>query len=336
VAEEHQLNGPSSGTLSVSKRRAARPRWFGHVVALVVLAALGYGVYLSSKSIDYIWRWERMPQYLIQTGGEEIPAPFDGTVTLAADGKSLTIAPLLGVGKPETISGLATLEVSDGEIVFKNNPLGRKPGIKPGILLEGLWLTLRISVVALVGALVIGLLVGLGRVSKNTTVYDLSTVYVELIRGTPLLVQIFIFYFFFGTVLHLSAFAAGALALSIFTGAYVAEIVRAGIQAVPKGQTEAAQSLGLSSLQTLLYVVLPQATRRTLPPLAGQFISLIKDSSLVSAISLTDLTKAGREVASSTFSQFEVLFTVAAMYLVLTGGLSWAVNRLEKRLARHD
>jgi polar amino acid transport system permease protein len=336
VAEEHQLSEPVNGQLDRVKTPLGRSRWAGHLIAIAILAALGFGVYFSSKSIDYIWRWERMPQYLIQTGGEEIPAPFDGTVTLGADGKSLTIAPLLGVGKSETVSGLATFEVSDGEIVFKNNPLGRKPGIKPGILLEGLWLTLRISVVSLIGALVIGLLIGLGRVSKNTTIHDLSTVYVELIRGTPLLVQIFIFYFFFGTVLHLSAFAAGAVALSIFTGAYVAEIVRGGIQAVPKGQTEAAQSLGLSSLQTLRYVILPQATRTTLPPLAGQFISLIKDSSLVSVISLTDLTKAGREVASSTFSQFEVLFTVAAMYLILTGSLSWAVNRLEKRLARHD
>ena len=322
--------------MSETKKRAGRPHWLGHLVAIAVLVALGVGVYVASKNIDYIWRWERMPQYLVQTGGEEVAAPFDGTVALGADGKSLTLTPLLGVGKAETIGGLAVLEVSDGEIVFKNNPVGRRPGIKAGILLEGLWLTLRISLVALVGALVIGLLVGLGRISRNTAVHDLSTVYVELIRGTPLLVQIFIFYFFFGSVLHLSAFAAGALALSIFTGAYVAEIVRAGIQAVPKGQTEAAQSLGLSGLQTLRHVILPQATRRTLPPLAGQFISLIKDSSLVSAISLTDLTKAGREVAASTFSQFEVLFTVAAMYLILTGGLSWAVNRLEKRLARHD
>jgi polar amino acid transport system permease protein len=322
--------------MSELKKRAGRRRWLGHLLAVLILAALGLGVYLSSKSIDYIWRWERMPQYLLSTDGEEVPAPFDATVTLSADGKDVTLTPLLGVGNPQTLNGFATVEVSDGEIVFKNNPVGHKPGIKAGILLEGLWLTLRISVVSLIGALIIGLLVGLGRVSKKTVVHDLSTVYVELVRGTPLLVQIFIFYFFFGTVLHLSAFAAGAVALSIFTGAYVAEIVRGGIQAVPKGQTEAAQSLGLSGLQTMLYVILPQATRTTLPPLAGQFISLIKDSSLVSVISLTDLTTAGREVASSTFSQFEVLFTVAAMYLILTGSLSWGVNRLEKRLARHD
>lgn len=322
---------PIAATAPRGKRR-----WPGHLLAALLLGVLALGIYAASKNIDYIWRWERMPQYLLSTGGEEILAPIDGTVALGADGKSLTITPLLGDGKPEAVSGLATLEVSDGEIVFKNNPIGRKPGVKAGILLEGLWLTLRISLVSLVGSLVIGLLVGLGRVSKVTAIHDLATVYVELIRGTPLLVQIFIFYFFFGTVLHLSAFAAGAVALSIFTAAYVAEIVRAGIQAVPKGQTEAAQSLGLSGLQTLRYVVLPQATRRSLPPLAGQFISLIKDSSLVSAISLTDLTKAGREVASSTFSQFEVLFTVAAMYLVLTGSLSWLVNRLERKLARHD
>jgi polar amino acid transport system permease protein len=149
-------------------------------------------------------------------------------------------------------------------------------------------------------------------------------------------VQIFIVYFFFGTVLKLSAFAAGIVALSVFTAAYIAEIVRSGIQAVPKGQTEAANSLGLSGFQTMIHVILPQALRRTLPPLAGQSINLIKDSSLVSVMALTDLTKAGREVVSSTFSPFEVWFTVALMYLVLTGSLSWLVQGLEKRMARND
>ena len=211
--------------------------------------------------------------------------------------------------------------------------LAKKDQLGPGPLLIGLWLTLKISALSLVFALMLGLVVGLGRVSKNPAARDLAAFYVEVIRGTPLLVQIFIVYFFIGTVLQLSAFAAGVVALSVFTGAYVAEIVRAGIEAVPKGQVEAAQSLGLSGFQTMRHVILPQATRRVLPPLAGQSINLIKDSSLVSVMALTDLTKAGREVVSSTFSPFEVWFVVALMYLLLTGVLSIAVRRLEKRFA---
>jgi polar amino acid transport system permease protein len=159
---------------------------------------------------------------------------------------------------------------------------------------------------------------------------------VELIRGTPLLVQIFIVYFFIGTVLNLDRFTAGVAALAVFTGAYVAEIVRAGISSIHKGQMEAGRSLGMTSAQTMRYVILPQAFKRVLPPLAGQFINLIKDSSLVSVISITDLTKAGREVVSSTFSPFEVWFTVALLYLVLTGTLSFLVRRLEVKYARSN
>jgi polar amino acid transport system permease protein len=219
--------------------------------------------------------------------------------------------------------------------VFQNDVLARKAGVRPGILAEGLWLTLKISAASLVCALLLGLVAGLGRVAANPAARNLAATYVELIRGTPLLVQIFIMYFFVGTVLDLSAFVAGVAALSVFTGAYVAEIVRAGIEAVPKGQMEAARSLGMGYAQAMRYVVLPQAIRKALPPLAGQFINLIKDSSLVSVMALTDLTKAGREVVSSTFAPFEVWFTVAALYLVLTGTLSLLVRRLESRMS-HD
>uniref|UniRef100_UPI0035190A62 amino acid ABC transporter permease n=1 Tax=Neptunomonas phycophila TaxID=1572645 RepID=UPI0035190A62 len=177
---------------------------------------------------------------------------------------------------------------------------------------------------------------GLMRVSHLQVLRNLAVTYVEVIRGTPLLVQIFIVYFFIGTVFDLDRFTAGVAALSIFTGAYVAEIVRAGIQAVPVGQMEAARSLGMNYLQAMVNVIMPQAIKRTLPPLAGQFINLIKDSSLVSVISITDLTKAGREVVSGSFAPFEVWFTIAALYLVVTGGLSWAIQRLEKRLAASD
>lgn len=304
----------------------------GHLVAGIVLVALGLALYAATRSIDYQWRWDRVPQYLVVTGGEEITAPFDGTVSIDPANETVTLVPLLG-GEASVVQGIDRIEVSDGDIVFANNTLGRKAGWSAGPLAIGLWLTLKISLVSLVFALVLGLLAGLGRVSKNVAVHDLATVYVELVRGTPLLVQIFIFYFFLGTVLSLSAFTAGVAALAVFTGAYVAEIVRGGIESVPRGQTEAARSLGMTAAQAMRYIVLPQALRKTLPSLAGQFINLIKDSSLVSVMALTDLTKAGREVVSSTFSPFEVWFCVAGLYLVLTGLLSWAVRRLERRMA---
>lgn len=314
--------------------RASRNRWAWHGVYALVIAALGWAVYEASLRVDYTWRWERLPQYIISTEGEEIPAPFDGFVALSADGKTLTLNELKGAGR-ETFTQFDQLLAGDGDLVFQNDVLARKAGVRPGPLLVGLWMTLKISALALVFALLLGVLAGLGRVAQNPAARNLAATYVELIRGTPLLVQIFIFYFFIGTVLNLSAFTAGVAALAVFTGAYIAEIVRAGIEAVPRGQMEAARSLGMGYAQAMRYVVLPQAFKKSLPPLAGQFINLIKDSSLVSVMALTDLTKAGREVVSSTFSPFEVWFTVAAMYLLLTGTLSLLVRRLEKRMA-HD
>ena len=309
-------------------------RWLWHGVYAAVLIAVGFAIYKASERVDYTWRWERIPQYIVSTEGDEIRAPFDGFVALAEDGKSLTLNEMNG-SRAETFTQFDTVLSGDGDLVFQNDVLARKSGLRPGPLAVGLWVTLEISVLALLFSIVLGLIVGLGRVSPNLAARNLAATYVEIIRGTPLLVQIFIFYFFIGNVLSLSAFAAGVAALAVFTGAYVAEILRAGIESVPRGQMEAARSLGLSYAQAMRHVVLPQALKKSLPSLAGQGISLIKDSSLVSVMALTDLTKAGREVVSSTFSPFEVWFTVAAMYLLLTGGLSWLVRRLELRMA-HD
>jgi polar amino acid transport system permease protein len=311
-----------------------RRTWIGHVAAALVVLGIGVSLYFASAQVHYQWRWERVPEYLVSTDGREIAAPFDGTVALAPEGRSLMLTPLLG-GEPVRVEGFDRVEVSDGDIVFSGNTLGREAGWSPGPLAIGLWMTLKISLVSLVFALVLGLVAGLARVSNSVTARDLAALYVELIRGTPLLVQIFIVYFFIGTVLSLSAFAAGVAALAVFTGAYVAEIVRGGIEAIPRGQSEAARSLGMSAWQSMRHVVLPQALRTSSPALAGQFINLIKDSSLVSIMALTDLTKAGREVVSSTFSPFEVWFCVALLYLLLTGSLSWAVRRMERRIS-HD
>ena len=320
--------------MTANRMHRQHHKWGWHALYALVLVAIGIAIYAASERVDYTWRWERLPQYVVSTEGEDVRATFDGFVALSDDGKTLTVSELKG-GNTESFTGFSQVLVGQGDLVFQNDVLAKKPGIRPGTLLVGLWLTLEISAVSLVFAVILGLVAGLGRVAQNPAAKNLATTYVEIIRGTPLLVQIFIVYFFVGTVLSLSAFAAGVVALSVFTGAYVAEIVRAGIEAVPRGQMEAARSLGMNYFQAMRHVILPQAIKKSLPSLAGQFINLIKDSSLVSVMALTDLTKAGREVVSSTFSPFEVWFTVAAMYLVLTGALSWLVRRLELRMS-HD
>ena len=157
------------------------------------------------------------------------------------------------------------------------------------------------------------------------------------------MVQILIWYFVLGTVINellaasglgrLPAFWYGVASLACFAGAYVTEIVRAGIQSIHRGQTEAARSLGMSYGQSMMYIILPQALRRILPPLAGQFISLIKDSSLLGMIAIRELTKAAREAVTVSLQPFEVFFLAAALYLVLTFTLSMLVQRLEKRMA---
>ncbi|MBW2623469.1 MAG: amino acid ABC transporter permease, partial [Deltaproteobacteria bacterium] len=157
-------------------------------------------------------------------------------------------------------------------------------------------------------------------------------VYLELIRNTPLLVQIFIIYFVLAPVLGMNRFFSAVIALSLFEGAYSSEIFRAGIVSISKGQWEAASSLGLRQYQTYRYIILPQAIRRMLPPLTSQAISLIKDSALVSTIAIYDLTMEGQAIISDTFLTFEIWFTVAAMYLVITVSLSVLVNIMEHRL----
>ena len=219
---------------------------------------------------------------------------------------------------------------------MEGDTIGTTSRWRTGPLTNGLWTTIWISAVASVFGLIIGVVTGLCRVSQNLTLRHLSITYIEIIRGTPLLVQLFIFYFFLGTVLDISRLTSGIGALALFAGAYVAEIIRAGIQSIPKGQMEAARSLGMNVPQAMVYIILPQAFKRTLPPLAGQFISLIKDSSLVSVIAITDLTKSGREIITSTFATFEIWFVVAFLYLILTFSLSQIVAWVERRLAVSD
>jgi polar amino acid transport system permease protein len=201
-----------------------------------------------------------------------------------------------------------------------------------GPLLEGLLVTLEISALSLLCTVVLGLTTALFRLSASFTARALARGYLELIRNTPLLIQIFFVYFVLSPVLDIGAFASAVLALSLFEGAYAAEILRAGIVSLHRGQWEAAHSLGLGAFDTYRDVILPQAIRRVLPPLAGQGISLIKDSSLVSTIAIYDLTMQGQKVVAETFLAFEIWFTVAAIYLVMTFGLSLVVRMMEHRM----
>ena len=305
---------------------------------MLILFSLGAGLWGATKKIDYTWRWNRIPQYFLYHNETVKTVPFDGRVTkinTAGDNTTISVTGEDGETKTFTVA-TETLKVSENEDLFEGDSLGATFDWRVGPLLHGLWVTLWLSAAASFFGLILGLITGLCRISTNITLRQLSVFYIEVIRGTPLLVQIFIFYFFLGTVLDISRIVAGISALAIFAGAYVAEIIRAGIQSIPKGQMEAARSLGMTVPQAMIYIVLPQAFKRILPPLAGQFISLIKDSSLVSVIAITDLTKSGREVITSTFATFEIWFVVALLYLVLTSFLSQVIAWVERRLAVSD
>jgi polar amino acid transport system permease protein len=204
-------------------------------------------------------------------------------------------------------------------------------GIQLGPLGEGLMVTFRISAISLVLSFFFGLITALFRMSQSFVAKTIARIYLELIRNTPLLIQLFFIYFVLGPVLGLTRFLCAVLALSLFEGAYASEIFRAGIVSIQRGQWEAAYSLGLSTFDTYKDIVLPQAIRRILPPLTSQAISLVKDSALVSTIAIYDLTMQAQAVIAETFLTFELWFTVAGMYLVVTVTLSIIVNIMENR-----
>lgn len=314
-------------------------QWPWQALLVVILLGLATGLWVATKRVNYEWRWERVPQYFAYRAEASQTAPTAGTVRgISPDGvySRVEIAPEDG-GPPVTVAvETDTLQVKAGDPVAEGDGIGAERHWKIGPLTWGLWVTIWISFVSGFIGLIIGLITGLCRLSSNPTLRGLAVLYIELIRGTPLLVQIFIFYFFIGTVLNLDRIVAGVGALALFVGAYIAEIIRAGIQSIAKGQTEAARSLGMSATETMIHIVLPQAFKRVLPPLAGQFISLIKDSSLVSVIAITDLTKSGREIITSSFATFEIWFTVALLYLLVTSLLSQLLFWLERRFARSD
>jgi len=277
------------------------------VLLLLLFSAFAYLGYRINIGLEYRWNWQVVPQYLLRHD------PVEGWV--------------------------------------------------PNLLLLGLMTTIRLSFWSLLFALPIGLIAGLMRTSLHLFNRLIGSTYVTLLRNLPPLVLVFIFYFFISDQIlpflnigeriaaapewvqktsqllvappdQLEAFIAAVMTLALFEGAYIGEIVRAGINNIETGQWEAARALGMRRWQLLQHVVLPQAFQRMIPPLAGQAISTIKDSAIVSVISIQELTFQGMELMAATYLTFEVWITITLLYFLLTYGCSWLAGRLELRLRR--
>ncbi len=278
------------------------------ILLTLLLAAAGFIVYRITVRLNYTWNWSVMPQFLFRYDQEE------------------------------------------GRWVAN-------------YLIHGLLTTLRLSLWSSILALVLGLFMALARTGKILYWRLVARSYIELMRNLPPLVIIFLFYFFLADQLipllqidtlvlslspfwqrvvttlfappsELSPFLSALVTLAVFESAYVAEILRSGIESIGRPQWDAAHALGLTRGQSLRHVILPQAVRRVLPPLAGQLISLIKDSAIVSVISIQELTYQGTQLMASTYMTIEVWLTVAAMYFLLTFPCSLAVDRMDRLLNR--
>jgi polar amino acid transport system permease protein len=202
---------------------------------------------------------------------------------------------------------------------------------------RGTLATMWISGTSLTLALLIGLIVGLGRVSPLSAPRWLARVYTDIIRGTPALMQIFFIYFGLPSVgIRLSAPVAGVLALGINSGAYISEIIRAAIQSIERGQMEAARGLGMNYRQAMRRIILPQTVRRSIPPITGELISLVKGSSLLSVISIGELTRVGTQILGVTFRPLEAYLPVAAIYLLLNVGLTQLTILIEARASKYE
>lgn len=275
------------------------------ILLLLTGAALAFGYRLAGE-LNYRWDWSSMPHYLLRWDAQQ-------------------------------------------------------EGWRAGLLVQGLIVTLRLSLLSGLLATLFGVIMGLFRTSRSPLKQMLGGAYVGLVRNTPPLVLIFVFYFFLGDQImaalgvndlvyqlsertqsvicfllgpaeQIPAFLSAVLTLALFEGAYIAEIVRAGIESVEKGQWEASAALGFPRKYTMRHVILPQALARMTPALAGQFISTIKDSAIVSIISIQELTFAGQELMAATYRTFEIWILVLAMYFALTFPLSLGVRALEQRM----
>ncbi len=328
-------------------KRLSNP--FAYVLSVcgffVLLFMVIGSVYYATVAVDYHWRWFKVPQYfmyqpditLYSEGFGEIESvspnkdKFDVTVTTDAGERTYTV--------PK-----GSFDWTEGDLVSPGDMIATYEGDwQPGILAKGMWVTLKISFISTIFGILLGIIGGVARVSDTPVLKWSSITYVEIIRGSPLLVQIMIFYFVLGTTMNkillmngipkLDPEWYGIMALSVFTGAYVVEIVRAGIESIHPGQVEAARSSGMTYFQCMFHIILPQALRTILPPLAGQFINLIKDSSLLGMISIRELTKATREGITTSLQTFELWIVCAILYLMMTFTLSMCVQYLERRTA---
>jgi polar amino acid transport system permease protein len=232
--------------------------------------------------------------------------------------------------------------------LYVTNPTTYVPFMS--FVLDGIWVTIYTTLTSFAFILIVGLFVALGRLSKNKFVNGFATVYVEIIRGIPILVQLLFWYFAFPTVVQnlgnqlnidfLKTYVANPFLLAIFGltvcyAAYMSEVYRAGIQSIPKGQMEAARSLGMSYMQAMRYIIIPQAIRIILPPVGNEFIALLKDSSLISVVGVADMTRRGREFMSTHFNPIETWVMVGLLYLVMTLFTARIVYYIERK-TRHE
>ena len=205
------------------------------------------------------------------------------------------------------------------------------------ILLEGFKFTLYSSIIALVLSLIIGTLLGILQISTNKVVKLLANAYVEFFRNIPLLIIVMFFYVVVPLYwFQIDGFTAGTIGLTIYTSAFIAETIRAGILSVPKGQMEAGLSTGFTYSQTMRYIVLPQAVKIVIPPLGNQFINLVKNSSVLAMVAVLDLMYEGDLIASETFNTFETYILIGLLYLIITLPLTYLMAYIERRLASND
>ncbi len=230
------------------------------------------------------------------------------------------------------ISFFGTLGIIAYLVIFKGDPYLSVLKFLP----DGIVVTFQVTIASISLALVLGLIAGLGRISKNRLFNLAASTYIEVVRGIPLLVQLFYIYFALGHLIRVPDMVAAIIAMGFCYGAYMGEVFRAGINSIDDGQSEASLSLGFNRSQTMRYVILPQAWRTILPPVGNEFIALLKDTSLVSILAVSDILRRGREFASESFQYFETYTMVALVYLLITLILSKLLSILEDRLNHYE
>jgi polar amino acid transport system permease protein len=303
----------------------------GHLLAFAFYIGIGYFLFVAASNMNYVWKWNSIPKYFTYVETTELEVPFDGKFSL--ENGEYAVISYDDKKQILEITNEHIIESEVGDDIYEGDIIATFTQRKIGPVLLGLWITLKISFFSAMLTFIIGVTLAFMRLSSIQAFKDIASVYIAVVRGTPLLVQIFLFYFIVANLFELDRFTAGVFSLGIFFGAYMAEILRGAIQSIDKGQLEAANSLGMSYFQTMRHIILPQAFKRALPTLVGEMIALVKDSSLVSVISITDLTKVGKEIVANTFSPFETWIVIACVYLTITFSLSYLGHRLEKNMA---